>query len=126
MADAMLQQAQILVVDDQQANVRLLERILRQAGYVNIRTTTDPRKVAGLVEEVPPDLILLDLLMPHLDGYGVMQDLGVRLAQDGYLPILVLTADITPEAKQRALSGGARDFLTKPFDPAEVLLRMQN
>ncbi len=121
-----LKEGRILIVDDQQANVRLLERILRQVGYVNVRGTTDPRAVPGMVSEEPPDLILLDLLMPHLDGHQVMQQLAPHLATEGYLPILVLTADITADAKQRALSGGARDFLTKPFDAMEVLLRIRN
>jgi len=124
--DAVLKRARILIVDDQEANVRLLERILRKAGFTDLRGTTDPRNVADLVRDAPPDLILLDLLMPHLDGHAVMKRLETHLASEGYLPILVLTADITPEAKQRALSGGARDFLTKPFDPTEVVLRIKN
>jgi putative two-component system response regulator len=124
--DAALKQACILVVDDQEANVRLLERILRQVGYANVRTTTDPRDVAGMVDAAPPDLILLDLLMPHLDGHEVLARLQPHLEAEGYLPILVLTADITADAKQRALSGGAKDFLTKPFDAMEVLLRIRN
>jgi putative two-component system response regulator len=124
--DAALKQARILIVDDQAANVRLLERIFRQVGYTNVRGTTDPRDVAGMVEAEPPDLILLDLLMPHLDGHEVLARLEPHLAAEGYLPVLVLTADITADAKQRALSGGAKDFLTKPFDASEVLLRIRN
>ncbi len=124
--DATLKAARILVVDDQEANVRLLERILRQVGYVNVQGITDPRDVAGIVEVAPPDLILLDLLMPHLDGHEVLAQLRPHLKAEGYFPVLVLTADITGDAKQRALSGGAKDFLTKPFDATEVLLRIQN
>ncbi|MGH2452490.1 MAG: HD-GYP domain-containing protein [bacterium] len=124
--DGALKRARILIVDDQEANVRLLERILRRVGYANVRGTTDPRDVPGLVGDHPPDLILLDLVMPHLDGHQVMARLEDHRQAAGYLPILVLTADITAEAKQRALSGGAKDFLTKPFDATEVLLRIRN
>ena len=119
--------ARILIVDDQQANVRLLEGILQRAGgFTNLRSTTDARETLALFREFQPDLILLDLHMPHLDGFGVMEALKPLIPPESYLPILVLTADITPEAKQRALAGGAKDFLTKPFDTTEVRLRIQN
>jgi len=122
-----LKDARILIVDDQEANVRLLEGILRRAeGYTNIRSTTDPREVLRHYAEFWPDLILLDLHMPHVDGFEVMDALRPFVPAGAYLPILVLTADVTPEAKQRALSGGARDFLTKPFDATEVGLRIRN
>lgn len=116
----------ILIVDDEPANVRLLERLLDQAGHANFRSTTDSRQALPLFQEFKPDLILLDLLMPHLDGYAVMRQICARMPAEAYLPILVLTADITPRAKERALSAGARDFLTKPFDLTEVLLRIRN
>ena len=119
-----LTEARILIADDESANVRLLERLLTQAGYHNIVTTTDPRQVRGLYEELQPDLILLDLMMPHLDGVAVMAQLPIP--EGAYVPILVLTADVTMEAKQRALAAGAKDFLTKPFDRIEVLLRIKN
>src|SRR5207245_3945862 len=119
-----LNEARILIVDDELANVRLLERLLQQTGYRNLVTTTDPRQVRGLYDELHPDLILLDLMMPHLDGVAVMGELAIPA--DVYLPVLVLTADVTPEAKQRALAAGAKDFLTKPFDRLEVLLRIKN
>ena len=118
--------AHILIVDDQPANVRLLEGILGRAGYHNIRSTTDPRETLPIFEAFRPDLILLDLLMPHLDGVEVMEMLRPRVPERTFLPILVLTADSTPEAKLRALAAGAKDFLTKPFDRTEVLLRIQN
>jgi len=117
-------EARILVVDDEPTNVRLLERLLTDAGYRNIQSTTDPRQVPTLFRALDPDLILLDLMMPHLDGIAVMERLAVPA--DVYLPVLVLTADVTPEAKQRALAAGAKDFLTKPFDRLEVLLRIKN
>lgn len=125
-ADDALNQARILIVDDQETNVRLLERMLSRAGYTDLVTTTDPSRVAVLYEEQQPDLVVLDLLMPDMDGYQVMQDLARRVPVGTYLPILVLTADGTPEARRRALSMGAKDFLTKPFDQDEALLRIRN
>ncbi len=122
----MVKNARILIVDDQDTNVQLLERILRTAGYTDFRSTTDPRRVLSVFAELQPDLILLDLHMPHLDGFMVMESLKPLIVTGSFLPIIVLTADITPEAKRRALADGARDFLTKPFDPIEVLLRIDN
>jgi len=118
--------APILIVDDQEVNLRLLELVMQQAGYNQIALTTDPREVVPLFTSFKPDLLLLDLHMPHLDGYAVMEQLKPHLSPDTYFPILVLTADITSEAKQRALTMGARDFLVKPFDITEVLLRIRN
>jgi putative two-component system response regulator len=118
--------ARILVVDDEEANVALLERLLGMAGYRNVVSTTDPRNVRELLHEFRPDLILLDLLMPHLDGFAVMELLASEVPVDSYLPVLVLTADATRETRRRALAGGAKDFLTKPLDVDEVLLRIAN
>ena len=126
MQEEALKRARILFVDDEAANVRLLERLLRQAGYANLKSTTEPRQVLPLFTEFRPDLILLDLLMPQLDGFGVMRELEPLVPEGTYLPILILTADVTPEIKRRALSAGAKDFLTKPFDMTEVLLRIKN
>jgi two-component system NtrC family sensor kinase len=119
-----LTDARILIADDEAANVRLLERLLAQAGYANVRSTTDSREIRALYEDFKPDLILLDLMMPHLDGVAVMQQLPIAAGE--YVPILVLTADVTAQAKERALTAGAKDFLTKPFDRTEVLLRIKN
>ncbi len=121
-----LSQARILIVDDQQANIDVLERFVRQAGYVNIRSTVDSRQVLGLFMAEKPDIVLLDLAMPHLDGFAVMRQLTPRIDDHEYLPILVLTAEIGDEAKRRALTEGAKDFLRKPLDPVEVLLRVKN
>lgn len=118
--------ARILVVDDQDANLRLLRGILKREGYVNVVITADSRDVADICVAFRPDLILLDLMMPDLDGFQVMQQLTPTIPNGSYLPILVLTADISPETKMRALSLGAKDFLTKPFDHTEVLLRIKN
>jgi response regulator RpfG family c-di-GMP phosphodiesterase len=121
-----LKHARILIVDDQEANVRLLQRILAGAGYAHLQTVRDSRKVVDLYGEFQPDLILLDLHMPYLDGLAVMKLLEPLIPVDAYLPILVLTADVVAETKQKALSTGAKDFLAKPFDAAEVLLRIHN
>jgi putative two-component system response regulator len=120
------QAAKILIVDDEQPNVRLLERLLQNAGYTAVAGTTDAREVVSLYLDFQPDLLLLDLMMPHLDGFQTMEQLSLLIPQGTYFPILVLTADITAQAKQRALAAGAKDFLTKPFDHTEVLLRIRN
>jgi putative two-component system response regulator len=123
--DKKLGSARILVVDDEQAYVQLLQRFLESVGYRSVRTTTDPREVAGIFDAFEPDLILLDLRMPDMDGIEVMKQLQPRTSEF-YLPILVLTGDITEDAKRRSLSGGATDFLNKPFDLTEVRLRIEN
>jgi putative two-component system response regulator len=120
-----LKKAKILIVDDGEANVALLEAMLREAGYAELISTTNSSEVVALCAANSPDLILLDLHMPHPDGYEVMELLAPWI-DARWFPILVLTADITPAAKERALSSGARDFVTKPFDRTEVLLRIKN
>src|SRR5882762_223976 len=121
-----IRQSRILIVDDEPANVLLLERILQQGGYTNLSKTNDPREVLERFTIYQPDLILLDLMMPHVDGYALLTQLRSRIPDNHYLPILVLTADVAPKAKQQAFSLGAKDFLTKPFDATEVLLRVYN
>jgi putative two-component system response regulator len=121
-----LTDARILVVDDERVNVVLLERILEQDGYRNVKSVTDPTEAAARYDQFEPDLVLLDLHMPKLDGFAVMKLLSERISSDTFLPILILTADIRPEIKRRALAAGAKDFVTKPFDRTEVLLRIQN
>ncbi len=120
-----LKNATILIVDDQEANIELLEGFLAD-DYSNINSTTDPRRALPLFNALAPDLVLLDLHMPHLDGFEVMEQLQACIPPGAYVPILVLTADISPQVKQRALSEGAKDFLSKPFDPDEVLARIKN
>ena len=124
--EGVLKGAKILIVDDEQPNARLLERILLTASYTQVRSTTDSREALPLFNEFQPDIVLLDLHMPHLDGFAVLEALQLQIPKESYLPIVILTADTTREAKQRVLSGGAKDFLTKPLDRAEVLLRVQN
>lgn len=121
-----LKDAPILIVDDKQANVDLLESFLEDDGYTNFTGTTDSRRALALFESLRPDIVLLDLHMPHLDGFEVMRQLKTLLPAQSYLPILVLTADTNPETKQRALAGGATDFLAKPLDIVEVQLRIRN
>jgi PAS domain S-box-containing protein len=126
LSDSQLIQAKVLIVDDQEPNQTLLEGLLKKQGYSNYMSLSDPRQVVSTVQEWAPDIILLDLMMPHMDGFAVMHALKALVARDDYLPILVLTADVTSEAKSRALSEGAMDFLTKPFDANEVTLRVNN
>jgi PAS domain S-box-containing protein len=120
-----LRDSTILIVDDEELNVRLLERTLRRAGYTRCYSTCDGREVVALAEAFQPDLILLDLHLPGMDGFQVMEALRGR-PRAGEIPILVLSGDERPESRHRALAGGARDFLGKPFDAVEALLRIGN
>src|ERR1700681_1198698 len=113
----------ILIVDDQEANILLLEQMLRGAGYVSITSTMDSGKVCELHLVNHYDLILLDLQMPGMDGFQVMENLK-EIETGGYLPVLVITAQ--PGHKLRALKAGAKDFVSKPFDIAEVRARVHN
>jgi PAS domain S-box-containing protein len=115
--------ANILIVDDQESNVMLLEQLLRDAGYVHVASTMNPREVFALHRKNHYDLILLDLQMPGMDGFQVMEGLKTNEA-DGYLPVLVITAQ--PGHKLRALQAGARDFISKPFDLVEARTRIHN
>jgi two-component system sensor histidine kinase/response regulator len=126
MIDSTLKNSKILIVDDQEANIDVLEGFLEMQGYTNIKTTQDPRQVLNLYSSFDPDLILLDLSMPFMSGFEVMEQLQRTMPPNTFLPILVLTADVSPVSKQRALAGGASDFLTKPFDLVEVGLRIRN
>ncbi len=126
MAKAPWTRATILIVDDEPQVVRLLERLLRTDGYAEVVSTTDPRHPRQLFDERRPDLVLLDLHMPHMDGYAVLQTLAPDSRPDRSVPIVMLTSDLSPAARQRALSMGAQDFLSKPFDSVEVLLRIKN
>ena len=122
----MIDKASVLIIDDELPNVRLLERILKRANCREVVGTTDPREALALFEKHQPDLILTDWLMPYQDGCAVIEQIHAAIGSDDYVPIIVLTADITPETRRRALSAGATDFLTKPFDQFEVLLRVDN
>jgi PAS domain S-box-containing protein len=115
--------ASILIVDDQESNVMLLEQLLSDAGYTRVSSTMDPREVCALHRKNRYDLILLDLQMPVMDGFQVMEGLKTNDG-DGYLPVLVITAQ--PGHKLRALQAGAKDFISKPFDLVEVKTRIHN
>lgn len=124
--DDRIRAARILLVDDEPANVRFIEHILRRAGYAEVVGTSDSSEAVPLFHAHKPDLILLDLQMPGLDGFAIMERLRPEITADGFLPVLVLTGDTSAEAKQRALSRGAMDFLGKPFDAVELQLRIHN
>src|SRR3954462_13040074 len=115
--------ATILIVDDQDANVRLLEQMLSDGGYTRVASTMNPREVCDLYRDNRYDLILLDLQMPGMDGFQVLEGLK-QIDTDGYLPVLVITAQ--PGHKLRALKAGAKDFVSKPFDLVEVQTRIHN
>jgi PAS domain S-box-containing protein len=118
-----IQNANILIVDDQEANILLLERMLSNAGYTHVTSTLNPQEVCALYKEHHYDLILLDLQMPIMDGFEVIGNLK-KIETNGYLPILVITAQ--PDHKLRALQAGAKDFVSKPFDLIEVQTRIHN
>jgi two-component system sensor histidine kinase/response regulator len=121
-----IQNSRILIVDDQEPNVLLLKRILERNGYRQFRTITDSTTVIEEFKTYQPDLLLLDLMMPKVDGYSVLTRIRECIRGDSYLPILVITADASRAAKQKALALGAKDFLTKPIDATEAALRIYN
>ena len=123
---ATLTDACILVIDDEPRNVQLLRRILASAGVTRVVSVEDPREAAEVFQRVRPDLVALDFHMPHLDGFGVLEQLSPLVGADEYLPILMLTGDGTSAVRKQALALGAKDFLAKPFDSTEVLLRIRN
>jgi putative two-component system response regulator len=124
MQTAARQNPKILIIDDHADHCLLLQTILREGGLHHHKVITEPRAAISAFHEFLPDLILLDLLMPGLDGFEVLRQLHLCISQTDYLPIAVLTADQSQAAKQKALSLGAKDLVTKPFENAEVLLRI--
>lgn len=121
-----LETARILIVEDDPSIVMLLQWMLRQEGYRNLATTSDARQVVTLFRTFHPDLVLLDLHLPYRSGLSLLEEIRSELSEDEYLPVLVLTGDISAEAREKALTSGAKDFLRKPFDQIEVLLRIEN
>jgi putative two-component system response regulator len=119
-----LQNSKYLIVDDEISNVRLLEQMLGKWGCKRIKSTTNPREAVALFNDFNPDVMLLDLMMPEVNGFDIMAQLKPLIAENDYLPILVLTADTTIPTRHRALAEGAKDFLTKPFDMVELSLRL--
>jgi len=126
MQKQIIQNSKIVIVDDQAANVELLRQILQHHGFLCLHGFTDPRRFLQLFSEIDPDLVLLDLRMPHVDGLSLLRQLRSRIPQDSYLPFMMLTADHSDRSKKDALTLGAKDFLTKPFDQLEVVLRCYN
>lgn len=121
-----LKDSRILIVDDTLANIEVLENLLLMKGYTNVLSVTDSTKAIETIKKFQPELILLDLMMPEVSGFDILDQLNKEPHALKLMRILVLTADITPESKKKALSGGASDFLTKPFDLTEVDLRIKN
>lgn len=115
----------ILIIDDEPVNVALLEEILAESGYTRVRSVTDSKVAIATCESFQPDLVLLDLMMPPPDGFAILESLQDE-ADEEFLPVVVLTADTNEETKRRALDAGATDFLLKPFDHTEVVLRIRN
>ena len=126
MIESDFKRSRILIVDDQIANICLLENILSRVGYVNVNSITESGDILEQIEEFEADLIILDLMMERADGFQVLQQLGTIISADNWLPVLVLSADATAKTKSRALAGGATDFLNKPFDASEIFMRIRN
>jgi len=120
-----LQRMKILIVDDEPANVALLQEILIENGYARTESVLDSKLVLETYKKFQPDLVLLDLMMPPPDGFAILESLRSE-TDDSFLPLVVLTADTNEETKRRALEAGATDFLLKPFDHIEVALRIRN
>jgi signal transduction histidine kinase len=124
--EAYLKDARLLIIDDEPQNINLLQSVLTRFGFRHFESTTEPRETLARVAMFQPDLILLDLNMPHLNGVEVLQQLSTTLPSDSYLPVLVLTGETSVPMKRRALANGATDLLPKPYDPSEVFVRMRN
>lgn len=125
MKSEMLVRMKILIIDDEPANVALLQEILIESGYTRIEAVADSKEALAAVNKFEPDLVLLDLMMPPPDGFAILDSLRSE-REEIFLPVVVLTADTNEETKRRALEAGATDFLCKPFDHAEVVLRIRN
>lgn len=127
--DSLVREARVVIVDDEPANVAVLSRLLAAQRFTNIVTFTSSAEAHDALDPISdlrPDLVVLDLFMPAPDGFTVLERIRAQVSDDDYLPVLVLTADSSQDAKQRALSNGANDFLTKPFDLSEAALRIRN
>ena len=116
--------AKILIVDDDLTTLKILENLLKNAGYVNVNISMDPTQVKNIYAKLQPDLVVLDLLMPKMDGFSVMEE--IKTIESNYAPIVMLTNEEDQEIKYKALGLGARDFLNKPYDRIEVLMRFHN
>jgi putative two-component system response regulator len=122
---ALFSKMKIVVIDDEPVNAALLEAMLSEGGYTRVKTVTDSRLALDTCMSFEPDLVLLDLMMPYVDGFTILEALRAA-AGEAFLPVIIITADVNETTKLRALRAGATDFLLKPFDQLEVLLRMNN
>ena len=120
----LVEDSHIVVVDDDPGSLTLMQQVLAHDGYRNVVVTTDPRHVKDLFAELEPDLVILDLHMPHIDGFELLERLNQLINRDSFVPFLMLTADASGETRRKALRAGATDFLTKPIDIAELSLRV--
>ena len=125
-SEPILHRMKILIIDDERMSVTLLEHLLRTNGYSRVEGVSDSREALDVCATFNPDLILLDLIMPNVDGYTLLEKLGAAGDSEAFLPIIVLTADTAEEARERALKAGATDFLVKPVSRTEALLRIRN
>lgn len=116
----------ILAIDDEEANVVLLRNLLQREGYTDVHCLTDSSEALKTYIDIEPDLVLLDLMMPEIDGFQLLEAFSRHDAADEFRPVLVLTADTTIQARRKALALGAKDFVSKPFDLIEVGLRISN
>lgn len=121
-----VRESRILVIDDEEANLELLRELLRREGYTDVHCLSDAARAMSVFLETRPDIVLLDLMMPVVDGYAVLESLARLVPADDFVPVIVLTADASIAARRRALALGARDFVNKPFDLIELALRMSN
>ena len=126
MRKEIIKKSRILIVDDQAPIVEMLTNILREAGFIGIQNLTDARLVLPLFEDFKPDLVLLDLRMPHIDGLSLMKQLRSQIPEGTYLPFVIVTGDLSPKKRQEALAMGAKDFLGQPLNPPEAVLRLYN
>jgi len=124
--DEQLAKAKILIIDDEETYTRVLEWVLKQSKFSSFRSVTDSSKARAVFEEYQPDLVLLDLFMPNVDGFTLLQEFRELVPPGEYVPVLALTGENTAETRKRALDAGATDFLGKPVDYNEVLLRIRN
>lgn len=116
----------ILAIDDEEANILLLRSVLKREGYTDVHCLTEPTKAMRTYIDLEPDIVLLDLMMPEVDGFELLEAFSRHDRPEEFRPVLVLTADTTLQARRRALSLGAKDFVAKPFDVIEVGLRIAN
>ncbi|MEM7779328.1 MAG: response regulator [Pseudomonadota bacterium] len=116
----------ILAIDDEEANVMLLRSLLQREGYSDVHTLTDPTQAMAAYIDLEPDLVLLDLMMPEIDGFQLLEAFSRHDKPHEFRPVLVLTADTTVQARRKALALGAKDFVAKPFDVIEIGLRISN